>query len=235
MMPPQRQLITIVIPVYNGEAFLGEAIESAFAQSYRPIQVVVVDDGSTDSSFAIASSFEDVMVFSRQQGGPSAARNQGLQMAEGDLITFIDADDQMTVSGLETQYDHLMSHRHLECVLGYANTKLEPGTELPAWLNAPAGHDSVVPFPSALFRTPTLRRVGAFDESIKVGEWFELFTRLREEPFEVSVVPTEVIQKRIHSANLSHQQEAMQAGMFLSLKKRMDRQRNREAGRTETE
>jgi glycosyltransferase involved in cell wall biosynthesis len=154
-MPIERQLTTIAIPVYSGEAFLGETIESVIAQSYRPIQVIVVDDGSTDSSFEIASSFEDVIVSRQEQGGPSAARNQGLRMAEGALVTFIDADDQMTVNGLETQYDHLMSHRRLECVFGYANTKLELGTELPAWLNTPAGHDSIVPFPSALFRTAT--------------------------------------------------------------------------------
>jgi hypothetical protein len=113
----------------------------------------------------------------------------------------------------------------LECVLGYANIKLEAGTALPDWLNAPIGHDSVVPFPSGLLRTATVRRVGGFDESMRVGEWFELFTRLREQPFEVTVVPVEVIRKRVHGENLSYQQKAMQEGMFHSLKKRLERQR----------
>ncbi len=229
-MPVDRPLITIAIPVHNGEKFIGETIESALSQSYQPVQVVVVDDGSTDASLAIASSFENAIVHQQPQGGPSAARNQGLQIAEGELITFIDADDQMTPKGLETQYHHLLAHPHLDCVFGYANTKLEPGTRLPSWLKTPAGHDSVVPFPSALFRTATLREVGGFDESVRVGEWFELFTRLRERTFEVAVVPFEVIHKRVHSRNLSHQQEAMQAEMFLSLKKRMDRQRSQRDG-----
>jgi glycosyltransferase involved in cell wall biosynthesis len=227
-MPVEQPLISIVIPVYNGAAFLRETIESAFAQSYRPIRVIVVDDGSTDSSFEIASLFAEVTVYQQEQSGPSAARNQGLRMTESEFVTFVDADDQMTSHGLETQYRRLAADRDLECVFGYANTKLEPGTKPPAWLNIPKGHNSVVPFPSALFRTATLREVGGFDESIRVGEWFELFTRLRERPFAVSVVPTEVINKRVHSANLSHQQEAMQAGMFLSLKKRMDRQRQKQ-------
>jgi glycosyltransferase involved in cell wall biosynthesis len=232
-MSIERPLITIAIPVHNGEKYIGEAIESALAQSYRPIEVVVVDDGSTDASLEIASSFEGVTVHHQEQGGPSAARNQGLRMAAGDLITFIDADDQMTGDGLLTQYGHLLSNPHLECVFGYADTKLEPGTRLPSWLKVPEGHDSVVPFPSALFQTATLRRVGGFDETVRVGEWFELFTRLREGNFEVAVVPFEVIHKRVHSANLSHQQEAMQAEMFRSLKKRMDRQRNRQDGGSE--
>lgn len=234
-MPVEHPLITIAIPVHNGEKFLGEAIESAFSQSYRPIQVIVVDDGSTDASFEIASSYEDVIVHHQSQGGPSAARNQGLRLAAGELVTFIDADDQMTVNGLETQYRHLLSQPQLECVFGYANTKLEPGTRLPSWLKTPAGHDSVVPFPSALFRTATLRDVGGFDESVRVGEWFELFTRLRERTFEVAVVPFEVIHKRVHSTNLSHQQKAMQAEMFLSLKKRIDRQRKQQDGELEAE
>lgn len=233
--PVSHQLISIVIPVYNGEAFLGETIESTLAQAYRPIQVIVVDDGSTDSSFEIASSFEHVSVISQRQSGPSAARNRGLRMVEGDLVTFIDADDQMTETGLVAQYDRLISDERLECVLGFASTKLEPGTAQPAWLNVPAGHDAVVPFPSALFRTATLRGVGGFDESLKVGEWFELFTRLRERPFDLSVVPSEVILKRVHSANLSHQQQAMQANMFVSLKKRVDRQRKQGGRRTDAE
>jgi glycosyltransferase involved in cell wall biosynthesis len=81
-MADERPLISIVIPVYNGERFIAEAIESAFGQSYRPIQVIVVDDGSTDSTFDIATSFEDVIVQRREQGGPSAARNEGLRLAE---------------------------------------------------------------------------------------------------------------------------------------------------------
>ncbi len=234
-MQLERPLITVGIPVYNGERFIAEAIESALAQSYRPIQLIVVDDGSTDRTNDIASSFDDVIVHRQDQGGPSAARNQALRMAEGELITFIDADDQMTKNGLDAQYRHLTLHPQLGCVFGYANTKLEPGTVLPAWLNVPAGHDSVVPFPSSLFRTATLRQIGGFDETLRVGEWFELFTRLREQPFDVAVVPTEVIHKRVHSANLSHQQEAMQAAMFASLKKRIDRQRSQHDDATETQ
>ena len=226
-------LITIGIPVYNGAEFLRDTIESAIGQSYRPIQIVVVDDGSTDGSAEIASSFAEVTVLQQSQGGPSSARNRALGIADGELITFIDADDQMTPDGLVSQYRHIVDNPHLECVFGFADTKLEPGTQLPSWLKVPAGYDSVVPFPSALMRTATLRRVGGFDESVRVGEWFELFTRLREAPFEVAVIPVEVINKRIHDKNLSHQQEAMQAEMFLSLKKRLDRRRNQQTGGVE--
>jgi glycosyltransferase involved in cell wall biosynthesis len=229
----KNPLITIGIPVYNGDEFLGETIESALAQSHRPIQIIVVDDGSTDTSFEIASSYSEATVVQQSQGGPSAARNRALGIAEGEKITFIDADDQMTTDGLEAQYRHLDVNPDLECVFGFADTKLEPGTQLPSWLKIPAGYDSVVPFPSALMRTATLRRVGGFDESVRVGEWFELFTRLREAPFEVAVIPVEVIKKRIHDKNLSHQQEAMQDEMFRSLKRRLDRRRNQQAGETE--
>ena len=76
-------LASIVIPVFNGERFLAAAIESALGQTYRPFEVIVVDDGSTDRSAAVARSFAEVRVIEQQHAGPGAARNRGVAAARG--------------------------------------------------------------------------------------------------------------------------------------------------------
>ena len=78
-----NMLISVLIGVYNGAPYLGEAIDSVFAQSYRPIELIVVDDGSTDGSAEIARSFPQVDLIQQENQGPAAARNAGLAAAAG--------------------------------------------------------------------------------------------------------------------------------------------------------
>jgi len=101
-MPP---LVSILIPCYNCELWLAEALESALAQSWKNIEVIVVDDGSTDSSLAIAKTFEshDVKVICQPNLGASAARNKALKEAKGDFIQYLDADDILAPNKIELQ------------------------------------------------------------------------------------------------------------------------------------
>lgn len=221
-------LVSVVIPVHDGERFLRETLQSVFDQTYRPIDVIVIDDGSTDDSVAVARSFGDAVVESQTHTGASAARNRGMNRARADLITFIDADDQMTQEGLTAQAAYIRSHAGIGCVFGHSTIRLEPDVNEPEWLQAPLGHEHPVPFASALFRTALLREAGGFDESRSHGEWFELFTRLRDLDLEVGVIDEPVIHYRIHTKNQSHQQQRLQQGMFRSLKNRLDRNDARE-------
>ena len=91
----EASLVSIVIPVFDGERFLSEAIESVLAQDHRPIEVIVVDDGSTDASADVAHSFDDVVVLGSGNHGAAAARNLGVARAAGPFLTFLDADDLM--------------------------------------------------------------------------------------------------------------------------------------------
>src|SRR5436853_6315771 len=91
-MPP---LVSIIIPCKNGAAWLGEAIESCLSQTWRPVEIIIVDDGSTDASRAVAQRYalQSVVLLDGTRSGASAARNVGLQRAHGELIQFLDADD----------------------------------------------------------------------------------------------------------------------------------------------
>ena len=77
-MTEERPLVSVIIPVYNGARFLRAALESVFAQTYRPIEVIVVDDGSSDDSAGIAQSFAEVHYLRQENQGVAAARNKGI-------------------------------------------------------------------------------------------------------------------------------------------------------------
>lgn len=92
-------LVSIVIPCYNHAEFLAEAIESALAQDHRPLEVIVIDDGSTDNAAEVAQSYGDKITYIRQDNqGLAGARNAGLARAKGDYLIFLDADDHLEPS-----------------------------------------------------------------------------------------------------------------------------------------
>jgi glycosyltransferase involved in cell wall biosynthesis len=102
-------LVSCVVPVHNGAEHLGEALESILAQRHRPLEVVVVDDGSTDASGAVALGYgHPVRVVRRDHAlGPGAARSTGVRAASGDVVAFLDADDLWHRDKLATQLPHL--------------------------------------------------------------------------------------------------------------------------------
>ena len=90
---PEAPLISVVVPVLNGEKYLAPAIESIVAQDHRPLQVIVVDDGSTDNTAAVAQGFAEVEYHFQDHAGVVTALNQGVTEAKGSFIAFLDADD----------------------------------------------------------------------------------------------------------------------------------------------
>ena len=87
-----QPLISCIVAVFNGERYLKEALDSILAQTYRPLEILVVDDGSTDRTPEIVSEYSDtVRYFWQSNAGPGAARNAGLKLAKGEFIAFLDA------------------------------------------------------------------------------------------------------------------------------------------------
>ena len=101
------ELVSVLIPAYNSESMVGDAIESALAQTHPTVEVVVVDDGSTDGTLGAARRYEDdrVRVFQQENAGACAARNRALAEARGEYVKFLDADDLLALDAIEAQLD----------------------------------------------------------------------------------------------------------------------------------
>ena len=122
-----QPLISLIIPLYNAEKYVAETIESALQQSYKNIEIIIIDDGSTDSSFSVAESYksDNILVVKQTNKGASAARNHGLRLAKGEYIQFLDADDILDVNKIEQQINTLKNHSELHlvgCRWRYFNT-----------------------------------------------------------------------------------------------------------------
>ena len=100
---PEEPLLSVVVPVYQVEAYLEECLDSLTSMRYRNVEIIVIDDGSTDGSAAIAERYRSqddrVRVVRQENGGLGAARNRGIREATGDLVTFVDSDDTVTANG----------------------------------------------------------------------------------------------------------------------------------------
>jgi glycosyltransferase involved in cell wall biosynthesis len=223
-------LISVVICVYNGERFLAEAIDSAFAQEYRPIEVIVVDDGSDDRSAEIARSYSDVRVLSQENTGPAAARNAGIDASTGAFLAFLDSDDVMLPSKLREQAGHLSAHPEVGYVLCRQKLVPDAGTDLPAWARRDPifGDPGGVQPTSGLVRRTALERAGGFDPSLRTGEVMEWLSRLREAGIGIDILPKVLLLRRVHEHNLTHDQVALTERLFKTLKARADRARARE-------
>jgi len=104
-------LISVIMPVYNGERFLAGALHNVFAQNYHPLEVIVVDDGSTDGSAGIIAAFgEQIRYFHQPNAGPAVARNTGLALARGEVIAFLDVDDLWPPGKLHFQMQYLQQN-----------------------------------------------------------------------------------------------------------------------------
>jgi glycosyltransferase involved in cell wall biosynthesis len=105
-----KPLISVIVPVHNGEDFLEDAVASIHRQDYCPLEIVIIDDGSTDGTAGLAATLgNDIHWIYQQHRGPSAARNAGIVMSHGEFIAFLDADDLWPPGKLQAQVELLLA------------------------------------------------------------------------------------------------------------------------------
>lgn len=194
--------LSVIVPVYNGGAFLAEALTSVFAQSRRPHQVVVVDDGSTDGSAEVALNFP-VTLRRQSNQGIGAARNAGLAAACCEVIAFLDADDLWPADSLAARMDRLESEPCLAGVYGLVEHFLTPGLAptLTEKFHCPVGQTPARLAGSTLLRRSAFEGVGAFDATLRVGETLDWMARLIDRGGRLAAIDTLVMRRRIHGAN----------------------------------
>jgi len=184
-----NELISIIIPCYNAEAYIGTAIESALRQDYTPTEVIVINDGSTDDSLKEIKSFGEVRWRSTPNQGATAARNEGLRMAEGEFVKFLDADDVLASGTIDRQVDQIRSKcRPCQIPFGEVSRMSEDGeaiTERP-YPRFEAGKEASIldlikeniQTSAPLHRKSHLQEIGGFDEELPKRHEYDLHLRL---------------------------------------------------------
>ncbi len=199
-------LISVIIPVYNGEKFLAETLESIFAQNYTPLKIFVIDDGSTDGTAGLVSTYGDRVHYIYQENqGPAAARNRGLELGDGELIGFLDADDIWLPGKLQKQIDYLHFHPSVGVVATRMEVFLSEGASWIFGLNR-AYWESRPPglLPSTLLcRRNVFDSVGCFAEKMRLAEDTDWLFRVKEKGIPIGVVDEVLVRKRIHQTNLT--------------------------------
>lgn len=195
---PNRPHVSVVIPVYNGDRFLAAAIQSVLDQNYEPLQLIVVDDGSTDCSAAVARQYPAVQLIQQRNRGLSAARNAGVRAARGALLGFLDADDLWTAGRLDAQICFLLANPMSEMVYGRTRQFLDPccriAVHFTEFSDAPSASSLLI------WRT-AYDRVGDFDESIRVGQYLDWHGRAVLKNLALSFQEIVVQDRRIHDRN----------------------------------
>ncbi len=226
----KNQLISCIVPVYNCELYLREALESIFAQTYRPIEVIVVDDGSNDGTAAILESYGDKITVCRQtNAGPAAARNQGVNNASGDFIAFLDADDKWNKEKLTLQMQFLHSMPRLDaCVTHIQNFWIPELIEEERLLqNNPISK----PVPGYLTQTLLAKRkaidlVGGFNTNAGAGDATDWFLRAGDNGLVCELMPETLVYRRLHRNNRSRYLGSLPKTVLLKfLKDSLDRKR----------
>ncbi|MCZ6671479.1 MAG: glycosyltransferase family A protein, partial [Verrucomicrobia bacterium] len=191
--------VSVIIPCHNHATYLPEAIESALAQDYPSTEVIVVDDGSTDESCAIANCYgARVAVFQQGNKGLAAARNAGIRAASGEFILCLDADDRILPAFCKSTAPVLVDNPHVGIVatgwrvFGERNYTVVP--RAPSFVEQLAINSICC---SSLFRRSDWERVGGFDESMHDGfEDWDLWIRIRSGGRELYVVPEVLFEYR---------------------------------------
>jgi len=225
---PEQLSVSVIVPVFNGEAFLREAIQSIQSQDWGKAEIIVVDDGSTDRTADIATGFGDRVRYVQQPNlGAAAARNRGIKMATGNVIAFLDADDLWLEHTLSLQLQKLQADPSLQMVRGHTQrthrVAVQSGES--RWENVGEAWPALS-LGSAIMRKPVFDSVGYLDESLVFNEDVDWFLRAKETGI-VTLLHEDVVQLyRRHEHNLTNNREQNKTSFLRTLKNTIERKRN---------
>ena len=218
-------LVSVIMPAYNEEAFIAEALGSVLAQTHQPLEIIVVDDGSSDRTAEITAA-HDVHVLRRTHQGPAAARNAGLSVARADYWMIFDADDVLPRDAIARQAAHLEAHPELDIVFGLTEAFVTPGEPRPSHFVA-AWDTGTFPWHAStmLARRAALDRVGLFDETLLLGEDIDWLTRAKEAGVSIGHADHVALRYRVHAANITSNARQHRHAMLTVLRQSVRRRR----------
>jgi len=206
-------LVSVIMPVYNAERFVKEAIKSILDQTYVDFELIIVNDGSTDKSEDIIKTVTDprIRLISQSNAGIIGALNAGLKVAQGTYIARMDADDISEPTRLEKQVTFLRGHPDIALCGTWAKTINDSGEETGIYDYPPTMHAKIKramlrynPFihPSVMFAKQAIEKVGPYRQGHKHAEDYELWTRMVSQ-FKTANIPEQLLRYRITSDSIT--------------------------------
>jgi glycosyltransferase involved in cell wall biosynthesis len=223
-------LISCIVPVFNGERYLGETLDSILGQTYQPLEIIVADDGSADGTPTVVSRYGDRICYLQQENaGASAARNLGIAAATGEYFAFLDADDLWHKEKLARQMARFDARAELDgCVTMVQNFWVpQLGQEAARYRDhflskpVPGYHSETLLARRSIFET-----LGPFNPALRHADKTDWFLRAAESGAVIELLPDILVYRRFHETNASRSQgEASREEYLRLLKASLDRRR----------
>lgn len=207
-------MVSAVIPVYNGSNYLREAIDSALAQTYKNMEIIVIDDGSTDNTWEIIQSYGDkIRGFHKENGGVSSALNVGVQNMRGEWFAWLSHDDLWLPNNIEQQVKHILSNPgkgiyyggysyinpNREIIYGNNGCWFSKGSDLRHMLRG----GNYIHGITALIKKECFDTVGCFNEELRCTQDYEFWFKAAQK-YETSLLPLRLAVTRIHPSQVGN-------------------------------
>ena len=200
-------LISILIPTYNNAKYIKQAIESVYAQNYDNMEIIVVDDGSTDNTKEIVEQYKDIKYFYTEHKGIPFVRNLALEKSKGEYIAFLDSDDYWLSEKLNIQIQYFKEHPDCEIVFTkYKNFFEEEKIKIDKRAIREKELEAVEYkiLPTALIKKTLFEKYGVFDENFQTGEDTELIYRMGKRGVSFDCCIDKVLyMRRLHGNNIT--------------------------------
>jgi len=220
-------IVSVIIAVFNGERYLKDAIDSVINQTYRPVEIIVVDDGSVDNTAEIAQSYNTIRYLYQSNQGHPGAMNSGIEATSGEFIAFLDADDIWVQGKLKLEVDYLKNHPEIDYVIA----KMKNFTESESDRSRLRTKDLLLNEYAALIlgtmvvRRTVFEQVGYFDSSYQYAKDVDWFIRAKEAGTRMAILPETLLHRRLHDSNMSYDQESRKVEFLRVIKASINRKR----------
>lgn len=223
-----KPLVSIIIPTFNRAAWLGGAIDSVLDQTFGDFELLVIDDGSTDDTKEIVTSYDNkVKYFYQSNKGPSAARNLGIKQARANLLTFLDSDDRWLKDKLQVHVEMMMSNPNVKICYtdeiwirhGKRVNPKKTHQKYSGWIYQQCLPLCIISPSSVMISREVFEKVGLFDENLPVCEDYDLWLRISQ-IYPITFIDRPLIIKNGgHADQLSHRLRAMDRFRVRALEK----------------
>lgn len=220
--------ISVIIPVYNDALYIKEALKSVLSQGVENLEIIVVDDGSTDNFEEQIDELNDLRIklISQTNSGAAAARNNGVNNAKGEYIAFLDADDVWSGDKLKLQLDVLLNRKDIQMVFGHVkefyDKSIEGHENLQKRVKTFVGYSPI----ALLISKKDFLKIGNFEPKWKVAEFIDWYDRAKQGGLKEIVLDDIIAYRRIHPGNLDRLKRPDSKQYVAVLKQALDRRRN---------